>query len=216
MGKILAAVGSKGGIGKTSVSTHLAAWIAERGRSAVYVDADANRSGSRFLAEAVPDLHVERAESADDLLDLLPELAQRSDFVVVDAPAGSAESSRAILLRGDLAILPTGTGAFDLRALVQTARLVEQCRSIRNGLPAAVVVLNRVRKGTTLAAEARELARESGLPVADVELHERVGLSDCAGQGALAWSLPNAKASGDELRSLFAVLLPELAGEVTR
>ena len=206
---IVAAVQSKGGVGKTTLAVHLGAHLAAVGKRVVVVDADPNRSSSEYLRDAAPELQVERADSGDDLLDGLPQLDGDGVVVVVDAPAGSDEAVRAVLLRAHLAIVPTGPGALDLRALVRTSRLIAQARSIRGGVPAAVVVVNRIRSGSNLAREASTLAAEAGLPVARSMLAERVGLADAVGQGRLAWNWPASEASAVELRALFAELLEE-------
>lgn len=207
MGRIISAAGTKGGVGKSTIATHLAAWLHEQGQSVAFVDADRTRSGSRFITEVVPEIHVERAETSDDLLDGLPELARDFDVTVVDCAAGDDEATRAALFRSDFAILPTGPGALDLRALIRTAKLIQQVQSVRGGSPAAVVVLNRLRKRTRLTDDARGLAEQSKLPVASTELFERVGLADCVGQSALAWTYEGAAESGRELRALFEEII---------
>jgi len=203
---ILAITQAKGGTGKSTIAVHVAAALLEQGDSVTLVDADANRSAARWAAEACPDLAVERVDTADELLEGLPEVARRSTWTVVDCAGGSDELTRAALLRADLALLPCGPGALDLRALALTARLVSQAVSIREGLPEATIILNRVRKGTKLAAEARELASSTGLEVMHTVLHERTGLADAVGQGKLAWDYPPAAESALELRAMIAEL----------
>ncbi len=145
----------------------------------MFVDADQNKSGSRFLRDAMPELTVETAYNEDDLIDLLPELAERFDRVVVDAAAGADGTTRSILLRADLAVLPTGAGSFDLRVLARTAVVVNQCRSICAGKPEVIIVLNRLRHGTLFARDAEEIVGDLNLPVAktserqDVETSKR-------------------------------------------
>lgn len=202
-GRIIAAVGTKGGVGKSTIAVHAAAWLAERGDAVVFLDADPSRSGSMFLADAAPSIPIELAEDPDAVLDAVPALAERFAFVVVDAPAGLAESSRAVLLIADVALLPTGPSVLDLRALADTARIVRQAQSIRRGPPRVVVVLNRLRRGTLLAADAVDAAAALGLPVAETTIGERIGLADCAGQGRLAWHFRPAIESAAELVHLF-------------
>lgn len=49
-------INNKGGSGKTSVSTNLAAWLAQRGQTTVLVDADPQGSSSYWLSNRTPDL----------------------------------------------------------------------------------------------------------------------------------------------------------------
>ena len=47
--KTILVAGSKGGVGKTTVSTHLAAYNALQGRNTVIADADPQGSSTRWL-----------------------------------------------------------------------------------------------------------------------------------------------------------------------
>ncbi len=200
---VVAVVGLKGGIGKSTLAVHLAGLAAQDGARVAFVDADPNGSSSRFLAEAAPALQIERMQTADDILEGVPKLAAAHDVVVIDAPGGDDEAVRAILLVASAAVLPTGAGAFDLHALARTVRVVRQAQSIRAGAPIPVVVLNRLRTGSVIAREAAAAVAQLGVRVAPVSIPERVGLADAVGQGRFAWDHPPAR---DAARELIAAL----------
>ena len=52
MGSIIALTNSKGGVGKSTVAVHLAAWCHQQGRRTALVDADAQGASSLWLQEA--------------------------------------------------------------------------------------------------------------------------------------------------------------------
>lgn len=206
---IFALVQMKGGVGKSTIAVHLAAWLAARGRRVALLDADPQEGSSRWLAEAAPSIPTEALTDPDAILDRLPVLAAEADDVIADGPAGLAEASRALLLRCDVAILPVGPSVLDLRALADTARLVEQARSIRGGAPAAFVVLNRLQPHTILSREIAESAPGLGLTVASTVIRQRTALADCAGQGLLIDAMPGQVAR--EAAADFAALFQEIA-----
>src|SRR5438132_742088 len=103
---IIVVANSKGGVGKSTIAVHLAAWLAGQGHSVVLADCDTQQSSSAWLREAVPAVRAVRLDNPDQILDQLPALAQEADYVVADGPGSNAETSRALLLRGDLAIVP--------------------------------------------------------------------------------------------------------------
>ncbi|MGE4182921.1 MAG: ParA family protein [Limisphaerales bacterium] len=56
MGTTVALANSKGGVGKSTVSVHLAAWTHEQGLRTGLVDADVQGASSLWLHEAVPEI----------------------------------------------------------------------------------------------------------------------------------------------------------------
>jgi chromosome partitioning protein len=130
------------------------------------IDADAQRSSSIWLEglEEV-DIPIQVIQSADDLLEQVPEIAADYDYCVIDGPAGLSESTRAILFRADLAVVPCQPTGVDLRSAADAVKLVRQAQSVRNGPPDALVFLSRAVKGTRLKGEAIALLEKSGVPI---------------------------------------------------
>src|SRR5579884_2697914 len=121
---IIVVANSKGGVGKSTLAVHLAAWLHEQGHSVTLADCDTQQSSSEWAKEAVPGLKTVRLADPDDILDRLPILAQQADYVVADGPGSNTETSRALLLRGDLALVPCKASMLALRALAQATHLL--------------------------------------------------------------------------------------------
>ena len=124
MGTIVALTNSKGGVGKSTISVHLAAWSQGHGSRTALVDADAQGASSVWMREAVPDLTVFRLQTPDEILDQVPRLGLEFDVLVIDGPAGLSEVTRAVLLVANLALLPCGPSVLDLRAVQEAIRVV--------------------------------------------------------------------------------------------
>lgn len=207
---LIALANPKGGVGKSTIATHLAGAMIEESpdTECVLVDCDPQRSATRWAGEACEGLRIENALDADELLDLLGELEESGSNVVVDVAGTASDTHRASMLHCDTVILPTGCGVLDLRALGDAARLVGQARKIRRSdSPRAVVVLNRYQSRLRLAAEAREAIEAMGLPVAKTTIGLRQAFADAAGQGCLVWDLAGADQAADEMRSLTKEIL---------
>jgi len=201
---IVALTNSKGGVGKSTIAVHLAAWWQEQGASVGLVDADAQGSSSVWSQEASPQTPVFRLHTPDDVLDQIPDLQRRFDRLVIDGPAGLSEVTRAILLVTDLALLPCGPSVLDLRAATDAIRVVKQAQAIRHGPPDAVLLPNKLQIQYRLSREFLEATGSLEAPTAATPLRLRQAFADAAGQGTVVWRLgPRGEAAANEIKELF-------------
>ena len=206
MGTIIALTNSKGGVGKSTVAVHLAAWCHQRGQRTALVDADAQEASSIWLHEAAPDIPIYRLQTPDEILDQVPRLGVQHDVLVIDGPAGLSEVTRAILLVTNLALLPCGPSVLDLRAVQEAIRVVGQAQRIRGGPPQAVLLPNKLQIQYRLTQELLATVQSLGVPALG-GLRLRQALADAAGQGTLVWRLGlPAAAATEEMTRLFEEL----------
>jgi len=209
---IIAFVNQKGGCAKSTSSVHFAWWLASQDERVLVVDADAQRSSSIWIESLDIEIPVVVVQSPDDLLEQLPELAEKADYLIVDGPAGLSESTRAILFRADLAVVPCQPTGVDLRSASDAVKLIRQAQSVRKGEPRAVLFLSRAVKGTKLLDEAIALLKQSEIPVLDTVIHQKQVIADTFGQGAVVWEMPGKSAteSAREFEKLFKEIMGEL------
>jgi chromosome partitioning protein len=206
MGTVIALTNSKGGVGKSTVAVHLAAWCHQCGRHTALVDADAQGASSVWLHEAEPDIAISRLQTPDEILDQVPRLVTQFDVLVIDGPAGLSEVTRAVLLVANLALLPCGPSVLDLRAVQEAIRVVGQAQRIRGGPPHAVLVPNKLQVQYRLTQELLATVQSLGVPALG-GLRLRQAFADAAGQGTLVWRLGlRGAAATEEITRLFAEL----------
>ena len=113
---ILVVGGEKGGVGKTTLATHLAVMQKGRERTVVLVDADPQGTASTWA-----DARKERDVLRLPCLSLrggkvhveLQELAQHYEDVVLDTGGADSQEFRSALLAADTLLLPLRPGSFD-------------------------------------------------------------------------------------------------------
>ena len=207
---IIAIANSKGGVGKSTIAVHLAAWLHERGYRVTLADCDTQQSSSEWIREAVPEVKAVRLDNPDSILNELPLLNQDADYVIADGPGSQTETSRALLLRADLAILPCKASMLEVRALVKATEVLRQAQDIRAGKPSAIIVLSMVGKNYRLTQDMKDAAAQLALPLADTPMVLRQIYADAPGQGAVVWKMgTRAQEAAQEVDQLFSEILPE-------
>jgi chromosome partitioning protein len=207
---IIVVANSKGGVGKSTLSVHLAAWLQEQGHRVTLADCDTQQSSSEWIREAAPDVKAVRLDNPDVILNELPLLAAEADYVIADGPGSQTETSRALLLRADLAIVPCKASMLEVRALAKATEVLRVSQDIRHGLPRAIIVLSMIGKNYRLTQDMKDAATALNLPLASRSLTLRQVYADAPGQGAVVWNLgARAIEAADEVKHLFAEILPE-------
>ena len=91
-------------------------------------------------------------------------------------------------------------------------RVLKQAQSVRNGVPKASFVPNKLQANTRLSRELLSTVDALGLP--DLPgLHLRQAYADAVGQGTVVWRMPNARHAADEIYRLFVSINEQCNGE---
>ena len=114
---VIAIVNQKGGTGKTTLSTNLAAAFAENGR-VLLLDADAQGSSHDWAdsqGQARVNLDVRAADPARLLQDVR-RLRAEYDWVIIDGPAGISRITADAVRAADVVLIPAKPSPFDVWA----------------------------------------------------------------------------------------------------
>ena len=132
---IITVANSKGGVGKSTLAVHLAAWLHEQGKRVTLADCDTQQSSSEWIREAVPEIKAVRLDNPDVILNELPALAQDADYVVADGPGSQTETSRARAVAPDLAIVPCKASMLEIRALAKATEVLRKPKTFAAEFP---------------------------------------------------------------------------------
>src|SRR5215472_7478960 len=154
---------AKGGCGKTTIATQLAAAYAAAGHLTALADADRQRSSLGWLARRPPRV------AAIAGLDWSKEVgvpARRTERLVVDAaPALRGKRVAELVKTADLVVLPVLPSTFDEIATRRFIDRLDKIGSIARGRKSVVVVGNRIRAGSSAAEHLEKVFGGIGHPL---------------------------------------------------
>ena len=162
---IIAVLGRKGGIGKSTIVGNLAAEFAARGRTVVVLDADPQHSLAAWAAQGdgVLSRCVEKVKA--DGGEALGSRARRSqkeaDIVLIDTPPGNLETAYEAAMVADLVLLPCGPSPLDMFTLKDVLAQTLKARAKRGSkrprirfVPSKVLMHTNLGRSLTSSLEA--------------------------------------------------------------
>jgi chromosome partitioning protein len=216
---IILSGGEKGGVGKSTLATMLAAMLSADGRDVLLLDTDTSGDASGWVAqrrERYPRAAVVHGmQNRGRVAAPIRDAARRYDDVVVDVGGRDSEALRSAMTAAELMVLPLQPAQFDLWSVARMARLVTDARAFNPAL-CAVLVLNRA--STNWASRELDDARAfledvEGLVVAEQVLRDRKAYRTAISEGLCVTELGRtARAAADEAWALHAELAA-LVGE---
>ena len=179
---------SKGGVGKTTIAVHLAAWLTQQKRRVIFIDADPQQSASTWIKELGLKIELHQLATKEEIIQRVPKLATVANDIVIDGPAGLSVTTRAIMLKADRVFLPCGPSILDLRALKKAVALLKEAQKARKGKLTGALIPNRMQKRGRLSAEVLKAAERIGVPILP-KLSLRQPFADAAGQATVVWKM---------------------------
>jgi chromosome partitioning protein len=150
---------AKGGCGKSTLATNLAAYYASEGYSTALADFDPQQSALSWLeqrpAEFVP---IKGVPGFDSGLRTLP---RSTEFLVIDAPARShGHELTELVRRAESIIVPVLPSPIDMRAAEKFVEELLRVGKVAEKQARVAIVANRVKENTLIFEELDEyLAR---------------------------------------------------------
>ena len=200
--KIIAVTNQKGGVGKTTIATHLASMIQNQGNSVILIDSDPQGSARDWSAvnenNPVTVIGIDRPTIHRDIKSL-----PGKDFVVIDGAPQADDLAISAIKASDLILIPVQPSPYDIWATSALIDLVKQRIEMTDGKLKAAFIVSRAITGTKIGNEIYAALEGYELPILKTRVTQRVSYPNSATLGKTVFDIePNGEAS-KEMRNLY-------------
>jgi chromosome partitioning protein len=181
---ILAVVNQKGGTGKSTVATNIAACFAAEGREVLLIDADPQHTALDWRADR-PDNQPLLQTIGLPIRNLHQELEpfrRKYEVIIIDGGGRITTTARAAVMVSDFLIVPILPSKPDLLSTQDFFReVINEVTAVKDIQGA--ILINQVQTGTLINREVREHLKELHYPVFDTVLHLYVAYKEAMAAG---------------------------------
>jgi chromosome partitioning protein len=211
---ILTVGNTKGGVGKTTLALNIAIARALAGREVWLIDADRQGTAQtavsiRSEAGQIPGIACAQYPDGQTLRSQVQQQASKWEDIIIDAGGRDSTALRAALVLSDVLLVPFQPRSYDVWALDDIAGLVDEARSVRDGLT-VYAVLNCADPGTASTDNDEAAAAVADVPqftYLDTPIRRRKAFSSAGGMGlSVLESRPPDRKAIEELTALVRIL----------
>jgi chromosome partitioning protein len=204
---ILSVLNQKGGVGKTTLSIHLATAFAQTGARVLLIDADPQGSSLDWAAiRTVDPLFTVVGLPKASLHKEIAALGRDYDHVVIDGPPRVYDVARSAIMASDCVLIPVQPSPYDVWAAKEIVDLLKDASSFKENLKSAFVI-NRKITNTAIGRDVAEALAAYSLPVLKASLCQRVSFAESAAQGGTVLEADPTSLAAQEMKALATEIL---------
>jgi chromosome partitioning protein len=190
---VIVVANPKGGVGKSTLSTNLAGYLAHQGHAVMLGDIDRQQSARTWLALRPP--QVPAISGWDITADHLAKPPKGTTHVVLDTPAGlHGKKLDEAMKIADRVLVPLQPSIFDIYAT--QAFIAELMARRKHDKVSIAIIGNRVREGSLSAAQLAAFLQTLGVPLLG-QLRDTQNYVHLAARGLTLWDVAPSRVEKD-------------------
>lgn len=202
---IISVVNQKGGTGKTTVATNLAATFAGDKKDILLIDADPQQSAldwQRDRPENFPHVSVIGLPSSN-LHREVEKLKNKYDLIIIDGGGRVTASGRAAVSCADFILVPTLASKPDSLSTQKFFKeVVEEVAAIKGNISGAIL-FTMLKTGTAFNIAGQEQIRNLGYPVFDTVIYHRITYQEAISKGLSVIEYSEKSKASEEIINLY-------------
>jgi len=204
--KVISVLNQKGGVGKTTLTIHIATALARKGEKVLLVDADPQGSALDWSAlrpnePLFPVAGLPKASIHKEL----PKLVQGYGTVLIDGPPRVYDVAQSAIMASDLVLIPVQPSPYDVWAAKEIVDLLGEA-SVYKGKLKSAFVINRKITNTAIGRDVAEALAEYPVPVFKSTVCQRVAFAESASGGLTVYDTSPNSPARKEIDALVAEL----------
>jgi chromosome partitioning protein len=198
---VIALLNQKGGVGKTTLSIHIATALSAVGK-VLFIDADPQGSALDWSAQRTADpLFPVVGLPKPTLHREIPTISQGYDWVIIDGPPRVNELARSAIATSDVVLIPVQPSPFDVWAAQDIIDIINECAVLKPDLKTRFVI-NRLFPNTTLGAEVKEALSSFDIQMLKTAVRNRTEYAKAAKNGLTALETDPHGVAAQEIKGL--------------
>ena len=163
-------VNSKGGAGKTTLSTNLASFFAAQGKKVALKDYDSQGSTTYWAKRRSADLNpIQIIPMYKQVVGSTSSFAQRpergTEIMIIDSPSGTDVTQfKPVLDQADIILVPVLPSSIDIHAASRFIAQLLLKAKVNRGHKNLAVIANRARKNTLVYRKLEKFLESLGIP----------------------------------------------------
>lgn len=164
--QVVSCVQQKGGAGKSTLVCALASSLGRDGAKVVIVDTDRQQSCVAWAEQMdLPNVDTLPLLNEEDLAPALKGLTSRYDVALIDTAGYDSQMASYVIQRSSLIFIPTGGARASIVGAGRTYRHIQALTEMSKEPPVVRWVIWNVRSNTAVFQQAKEMIRQSDMPV---------------------------------------------------
>ncbi len=184
---IISFLNQKGGVGKTTLSIHIAAQLSLSGHKVLLIDSDPQGSGLDWAATREKDPIFTTISIDKPIIHKeINSLKKGRDYILIDGPPRVYDVARSAIAASDLVCIPVQPSPYDVWAAKEIVDLIKEVSVPLSEFKkiSSTFIINRKIHNTAIGRDVVEALKPYETPALDTHICQRISYADSASAGS--------------------------------